>query len=133
MTLPGLLPSRSPGRPTTWGAILVPLLLTLDASVHAAPASKVAVRSGDAAPLVARVPARWGCRLAATPTGVLFVDRARTGLFLEEGDAVRAVAHVGDHVPGGTLEQVCEAAATPGGAIVFRALLAEPAGAARRE
>jgi hypothetical protein len=131
MTLPGLLSSRSPRRLRTWGAVLLPLL-PLAADARAAPASKVAVRSGDEAPVVARAPALWGCRLAATPTGVLFVDRARTGLFLKEGDSVRAVAHVGDRVPGGTLAEVCEAAA-PDGAVVFRALLAEPAGVARRE
>ena len=132
MTLPGLLPSRSSGRLSTWGAVLLPLL-TLATAARAAPASKVAIRSGDAAPVVARAPARWGCRLAATPTGVLFVDRARTAVVLKEGETVRAVAHVGDRVPGGTLAEVCEAAAAPGGAVVFRALLAEPVGGARRE
>jgi len=132
MTLMGLLSTELHGRLRACGAVLFSVM-AVSSSAAMAPVSTVAIRAGDLAPVPARAPEQWGCRLSAAPSGgVVFVDRQKTALFLKEGEAVRAVAHVGDRVPGGTLAELCEAAVAQDGAIVFRALLADAPGGTRR-
>jgi hypothetical protein len=67
--------------------------------------ASVAVRSGDLAPTVARIPGAFGGHLGFTSTGGrLFSDRGGSALFVESGGVTRVVAYAGEALPdvGGT-------------------------------
>jgi hypothetical protein len=88
--------------------------------------ARVAVRSGDPAPIAAPY-GGFDCRLAAAPGGgLLFVDAFQSALFLKEGETTRTLAHAGQSAPGGgRFASLCEAAAGADGTIAFRAILAD--------
>ncbi|HEU4401844.1 MAG TPA: hypothetical protein VFT43_07040, partial [Candidatus Polarisedimenticolia bacterium] len=91
-----------------------------------AAAPRVAVRSGDPAPIQAHFGTDLACRLAAPPGGLVFVDAAGSALFLRESTGVRALAYVGQGAPGGSVfASFCEAAAGADGTIAFHAFLAD--------
>jgi hypothetical protein len=88
--------------------------------------ARLAVRSGDPAPIAA--PFGWfDCRLAVAPGGgLLFVDAFQSALFLKEGETTRTLAYAGQAAPGGgRFASLCEAAVGDDGTIAFRAILAD--------
>jgi hypothetical protein len=119
--------SSSNGR---WRVLICLLAVLLPAAApklpSTIPVATIAVRSGDPSPVPARVGARFGCRLVATPSGgQLFVDRLGSALFLKDAAGIRTIARAGS-VPGGAaIASICEAAAGNDGSIAFRATLAE--------
>ena len=63
-------------------------------------AGRVAVRSGDPAPVTARFGSAYDS-VAVAPDGLAFIDRARTALFLKGIEGVRTLAHAGEEMAGG--------------------------------
>ncbi len=95
------------------------------AGLAAAPAARIAARSGDPAPGPARL-GRGFQSVAAGPGGLLFIDGAGTALFLKSGDATSVVAYVGQTTIGGrTIASLGGVAAAADGTVVFFATLAD--------
>jgi hypothetical protein len=90
------------------------------------PRPSVAVRSGDASPVAARVPAACRGRLAIDAGDrLLFVDAAGTALFAESGGTIRTLAWTGQPVSESAVQTIVQAAAGGDGSIAFHARLAD--------
>ena len=95
------------------------------ARTAAAPAGRIAVRSGDPAPGPARI-GRGFQSVATGPAGLVFIDGARTALFRKSGDEVSVLAYVGQTTTGGRAISALESVAAGGdGTIAFFATLAD--------
>jgi hypothetical protein len=90
------------------------------------PRPSVAVRSGDIAPVAARVPAAFHGRLAVDGQDrLLFVDAAGTALFAESGGSIHTLVWTGEAVADSAVETMIQAAAGADGSVAFHARLAD--------
>lgn len=88
-------------------------------------AGRVAVRSGDPAPVTARFGSAYDS-VAVASDGLAFIDRAQTALFLKGVEGVRTLAYTGEETPGGArLAGLSRVAAGGDGTLAFVADLAD--------
>jgi hypothetical protein len=89
--------------------------------------ARLAVRSGDPAPVAGRLGPGFSCRITAAPDGsLLFTDAAGTALFRRDATGSRPILYAGEEAPaGGRYASFCETAAGGDGSIAFHALLAD--------
>lgn len=89
----------------------------------AVPGSRAVVRTGDPAPVGARVPGQlWRPRFTHDG-GILFTD-LRTALYRTDAGGTSVLAYVGERFPGGTIASVSEALDAPDGSVIALAGLA---------
>ncbi len=87
------------------------------------PGGRVAVRSGDPAPVAIGIGARFDS-IAIAPDALLFVDAAGSALFEERAGELRILAHAGDAgASGSTIASLRAVSAGADGTIAFLALL----------
>src|SRR5262245_16783538 len=95
-----------------------PLAATAPRADAAPATARLAVRSGDPAPVTPRVPAGIRRPGFTSDGGVIFRDQSGTAIYKHMPGATTILAYVGERYPGGAIDEIYDAVPAPNGSIL---------------